>query len=78
MPTLTADEELQAQQLAATFGEAIAPLLLEAARLLVAKQESHEAFGETEFRLRDLFHKAGARSLETYLGQKKTATSAPG
>jgi hypothetical protein len=76
MQGLTAEQEAQARQLAADIARAIEEDLLATARLLVSKQP-HQAFGDTEFRLRDLLHKAGTRILDTYLAQKKTATRAP-
>jgi len=48
--------------------------LLEMARLLVGKPE-HEIFGDTEFELRDIVLKIGAKALEEHLRQKKTATT---
>src|SRR5262245_1430252 len=39
-------------------------------RLLVSKKD-HELFGETEFQVRDLVHKIGARTIETAVNERK-------
>jgi hypothetical protein len=72
---LTPEQEAQAQELAAAITEAIADDVLRIARLLAAKDGRH-AFGRTEFQLRDLVHRIGAKALEASLAQKKTATRA--
>jgi phosphomannomutase len=74
-PELTAEQEAQAQELAAQITAAIASDVLSMARLLVSKDARH-TFGQTEFQLRAVLHKAGAKALETSLDQKKTATTA--
>jgi hypothetical protein len=71
---LTAEQEAQAQGLAARITEDIAADVLRIARLLVSKDTRH-TFGQTEFQLRDLIHRAGAKALEASLSQKKTATT---
>jgi len=73
---LTAEQEAQAQELATRITEAIAADVRRMARLLVSKDTRH-TFGQTELQLRDLVHRAGALALQTSLGQKKTATTAP-
>jgi hypothetical protein len=72
---LTAEQEAQAEELATRITEAIAADVLRVARLLVSKDTRH-TFGQTEFQLRDLIHRAGAKALETSLTEKKTATTA--
>lgn len=72
---LTPEQEVQAQELAALVTEAIATDILQVARLLVGTK-TKDTFGQTEFQLRDLTHRIGARALEISLAQKKTATSA--
>jgi hypothetical protein len=72
---LSAEQEAEAQELATRITEAIAADVLRIARLLIAKDVRH-TFGQTELQLRDLIHRAGAKALETSLGQKKTATTA--
>jgi hypothetical protein len=73
---LTPEQEGQAQELAALITNATAADVLRMARLLVAADEAH-TFGQTEFQLRDLLLKAGAKAYEAFLAQKKTATAAP-
>jgi methionine-rich copper-binding protein CopC len=68
---LTTEQEAQAQELATRITEAIAADVLRVARLLVSKDTRH-TFGQTEFQLRDLIHRAGAKALETSLTEKKT------
>jgi hypothetical protein len=71
---LTVDQEAQAQELATHITEAIASDVLRIARLLVAKDTRH-TFGQSEFQVRDIVHRIGAKALETSLSQKKTATT---
>jgi len=73
---LTPEQEAQAQELADQITQAIATDVLRMARLLVSKDTRH-TFGQTEFQLRDLLHRAGVKVLQTSLAQKKTATEAP-
>lgn len=74
--SLSAEQEAQAQELAAHITEALASDVLAIARLLVSRTGTH-TFGQTEFQLRELVHRAGAKALEISLAQKKTATLAP-
>ena len=67
---LSSEQEAQAQELAAQISAAIASDVLALARLLVSRTGKH-TFGQTEFQLRDLVHRAGAKALETSLAQKK-------
>ena len=73
--TLTAQQEEEAQQLAARAQELAHAELLQMARTLVGKEES-QLFGQTEFDLRDILLRVGAKMYELYLAKKKTATSA--
>ncbi len=70
---LTPEQEADAQQLAALIRQATDDEFLRLARLLVSKDERH-TFGQTEFDVRDIVLKAGAKAYQTFLGQKKTAT----
>lgn len=74
-PALSVEKEAQAQALALRIRELASEELVAMARLLVSKPE-HEIFGDTEFELRDLVLKVGAKALEEHLRQKKTATTA--
>jgi hypothetical protein len=75
-PSLSAEHEARAQELAQHLRTAFADDLLGLARLLVSKDERH-AFGQTEFELRQAVHRLGAKALQASLAQKKTATVAP-
>jgi hypothetical protein len=66
---LTAEQEAQVQELATLITEAVASDVLKIARLLVCKDTRH-TFGQTEFHLRDLIHRAGAKALELSLRKK--------
>jgi len=72
--TLSAGKEAEAQVLAARIRELADEELVAMARLLVSKPE-HEIFGDTEFELRDIVLKLGAKALEEHLRLKKTATT---
>jgi hypothetical protein len=74
MIEIPAEQEAEAQELAARIVEAISTDVLNIARLLVCKDARH-TFGRTEFQLRDILHRAGAKALEASLNQKKTATT---
>ena len=76
MSKLSAEQEAEAQALAERISRATADDLLEVARLLVANP-SDRAFGRTEFQLRDLVHRIGAKALQLHLAEKKTATKDP-
>lgn len=71
---LSADKEAEAQALAQRMRELADEEFLQMARLLVGKPD-REIFGETEFQLRDILLKIGAKALQEHLRQKKTATS---
>lgn len=73
--SLSAQKEAEAQALVARIRELADEELVAMARLLVSKPE-HETFGETEYELRDIVRKVGAKALEEHLRQKKTATAA--
>ena len=67
---LTAEQEAEAQRLADTIAVKSKEELLRITRLLVSKQD-HELLGETEFEVRDLVHKIGARAIETAVNERK-------
>jgi parvulin-like peptidyl-prolyl isomerase len=73
---LSSEQEAEAQALALRLRELAADELLQMARLLVSKPD-REIFGDTEFQLRDIVLRVGAKALEERLRQKKTATMAP-
>jgi hypothetical protein len=76
MSALTPEQEVEARVLADAIARASSDDLLTLAHLLVGKP-SHLVFGQTELQLRDLVHKIGAKALDLYLAEKKTATKAP-
>jgi hypothetical protein len=67
---LTAEQEAEAQRLADSVAVKTKEELLQITRLLVSKKD-HELLGETEFEVRDLVHKIGARAIETAVNQRK-------
>jgi len=71
--SLSAEQEAEAQALAQRIRELADDEVLQMARLLVSKPD-REIFGDTEFELRDIVLKLGAKALEERLRQKKTAT----
>ena len=73
---LSPDREAQAQQLAQALRHAADEELLAIARALVGTDEA-TLFGDTEFHVRDLVHRLGAKAYQTFLALKKTATAAP-
>jgi hypothetical protein len=72
--TLTAEQEAQAQQLAAKMREQAEEQFLAVARLLVATEE-RTLFGQTEFAIRDQFLKLTGQAYTLHLAQKKTVTA---
>jgi hypothetical protein len=73
--TLSAEKEIEAQALAARIRELADEEMVQMARLLVSKPE-HETFGDSEYELRDIVLKVGAKALEEHLRLKKTVTAA--
>ncbi len=72
-PSLSAEQEAEAQALAHRIRELTEDEFLQIARLLVSKSE-RDIFGDTEFQVRDTLIQAGAKAFEEHLRQKKTAT----
>jgi hypothetical protein len=73
--SLSAEQELQAQQLADAITEASQEEILHIARTLVGS-DTTSLFGETEFQIRDRILHIAAKAYEQHLA-KKTATKAP-
>ena len=69
---LSVEQEAEAQALALRIRELAEEEFVQIARLLVGKLD-REIFGETEFEIRDILLKAGAKALQERLRQKKTA-----
>jgi F420-0:gamma-glutamyl ligase len=72
---LSDSQEAEAQVLAQRIRELADEEFVQIARLLVSKPES-EIFGDTEFEVRDILLRAGAKALQEHLRQKKTAGAA--
>ena len=70
---LSAEQEAEAQELAALIKRATDDEFLRLARLLVSQDERH-TFGQAEFDVRDIVLRAGALAYQAFLAQKKTAT----
>jgi hypothetical protein len=66
---LSPQQEAQAQELAQAIRQAADEELLAIARTLVTTDES-TLFGDTEFHLRDLVLRVGAKAYQTFLAQK--------
>jgi hypothetical protein len=71
---LTEVQEAEAKQLAEAIAQAASEEFLQLARTLVG---SDSPFGQTEFTIRDLLLRVGAKAYEQHLAQKKTATKDP-
>ena len=72
---LSAEQEAEAQRLAEAIHEATQEDFLRVARLLVSRKEG-DLFGQTEFTIRDILLRAGAKAYQAHLAEKKTATGA--
>lgn len=70
---LSTEQEAEAVALAQRIRELTEEEFLQIARVLVSKSE-REIFGDTEFQIRDILIRAGAKAFEEHLRQKKTAT----
>ena len=73
MTALTPEQEVEARTLADALARATSDEFLTLARLLVSKP-TNQVFGQIELQLRDLVHRCGAKALDLYLAEKKTAT----
>jgi hypothetical protein len=74
--SLSAGQESEAKELEVKIRLAMDHEIVSLARLLVSKSD-RELFGQTEFQVRDLLLRAGAKAYEEHLREKKTATKAP-
>lgn len=73
---LSAEQETEAKILEAKIQKAIQTEIADLARLMVSKSD-RELFGHTEFQVRDLVLRIGAKVYEEHLREKKTAIKAP-
>jgi parvulin-like peptidyl-prolyl isomerase len=76
LATLSAEQEAEAKILEAKIQKAIQTEIADLARLMVSKSD-RELFGLTEFQVRDLVLRVGAKAYEEHLREKKTATRVP-
>jgi len=75
--TLTPEQQAEAQRIRQTLLAAADDEIRELSELLASRDDSN-TFGGTEFTVRDLVHRIGAKALEAALdGRKKGATTAP-
>ena len=71
---LSEAQEVAAKELAAAITEATTQEIQKMAETLVG---SDALFGQTEFAIRDILLRVGAKAYEQRLAQKKTATKGP-
>jgi hypothetical protein len=73
---LTTEQESEAKVLEAKIQTAVQKEVADLARLMVSKSD-RELFGVTEFQVRDLVLRIGAKVYAEHLREKKTAIKAP-
>ena len=74
---LTPDQQAEADRIRQALLDASAEDLRELAELLATKNDSN-IFGATEFAVRDIVHRIGAKAIQTALaGRKKGGTTDP-
>lgn len=74
-PELTPDQQAEAERIRHALLDAAAADLRELAELLATTDDAH-TFGATEFAVRDIVHRIGAKAVETALeGRKKGGTT---
>ena len=73
---LSAQQEVEAKALEAKIQTAVQKEIADLARLMVSKSD-RELFGQTEFQVRDLVLRIGAKVYQEHLREKKTAIKAP-
>jgi hypothetical protein len=69
-PTLTPEQQAEAQRIAEILLEASREEIQTIAELLASKPD-HKLLGKTEFEVRDRVHKIGAKAIETALNERK-------
>ncbi len=72
---LTPEQQAQAEHLADLITRAGRDEVLAIARLLVSKPD-REVLGATEFEVRDLVHRLGAKAIQTALTERKKGGTA--
>jgi hypothetical protein len=73
---LSPEQEAEAKILEGKIQMAIQKEIADLARLMVGKKD-RELFGQTEYQVRDLVLRVGAKVYEEHLREKKTAIKAP-
>jgi hypothetical protein len=74
-PCLSPAQEAEARELEAKIRKAVEKEITDLARLMVGKSD-RDLFGQTEFQVRDLVLRIGAKVYQEHLREKKTATKA--
>jgi hypothetical protein len=69
-PTLTPEQQAEAQRIADILMEATREEVVAIAELLASKPDD-KLLGKTEFEVRDRVHKIGAKAIETALNERK-------
>jgi pyruvate/2-oxoglutarate dehydrogenase complex dihydrolipoamide dehydrogenase (E3) component len=69
-PTLTPEQQAEAQRIASILLENTREEIVAIAELLASKPD-HAILGKTEFEVRDRVHKIGAKAIETALNERK-------
>jgi hypothetical protein len=70
LPSLSAEQEAQAQRIYHVLRQTCEQDLLALSRLLASKPD-RELLGKTEFEVRDRVHAIGAKAVETALAERK-------
>jgi hypothetical protein len=73
---LSTEQEVEAKALEAKIQAAVQREIADLARLMVSKSD-RELFGLTEFQVRDIVLRIGAKVYQEHLREKKTATKVP-
>jgi len=72
-PDLTPEQQAEAQRIERVLMESVRSDIRALAELMASKPD-RQLLGQTEFEVRDLVHKVGAKAIETALeGRKKIA-----
>jgi hypothetical protein len=69
-PSLTPEQETHAQELAKTVLKTLEADILQMTRLLASKPD-HQVLGQTEFQIRDIVHKIGAKTIQAELDARQ-------
>ena len=69
-PELTPEQQDEAQRIERILMESVRNEIRSIAELLASKPD-RQLLGQTEFEVRDLVHKIGAKAIETALDQRK-------